>query len=220
MKHNDGPPIQQGLMNCLYIQGPQNAISESRLKNQTDDNPVSYEYREPDAHFQHIRQIHTYRKPNNTPQDLKKKQTQTRNFQEYWRLKYMVDYDCKTKEAVCILCGLRMRSLRSCTFQRHARRHPEFVHYAEETRNDLWKTWNKGERIYPLRHAGGSNSGINLWQDKMERQPRLPENPKETLNTEEYLAKQQEQIESVLKSTNSQHDGSCKAELHKQKSSL
>ncbi|XP_073461506.1 uncharacterized protein [Aquarana catesbeiana] len=204
VQHNDRLPVQQKAQKCLYAQQQQSTINESRVNNQTEYSTIqcSTHLKQPDS--QHI--WNTHRKKD-MPQLVLKKQKQMRNFQEHWRQKYLVDYDWKTEQAVCILCGLRMRSLRSCTLERHAqRRHPESVHYPEKTRNALLKTWNKEEHIYPLCHAGSTISDTNMCQEEMKSQPNWQENHEPSMNAEDYMAIQQEQIESVLKSTNSQHE--------------
>ncbi|XP_077324182.1 uncharacterized protein LOC143959436 isoform X2 [Lithobates pipiens] len=213
VQHNNRLPVQQKAQKCLYGQQQQSTINESSVSNQTEyytvqcstqcEDKESYTLlKQPD--IQHI--WNTHRKKD-MAQLVLKKQKQMRNFQEHWRQKYLVDYDWKTEEAVCILCGLHMRSLRSCTLERHAqRRHPESVHYPEKTRNALWKTWNKEKHIYPLCHAGSSINDTNMCQEEMEGQPNWHKNHEPTMNAEDYMAMQQEQIESVLKSTNSQRE--------------
>ncbi|XP_075426104.1 uncharacterized protein LOC142465738 isoform X2 [Ascaphus truei] len=82
-------------------------------------------------------------------QDGKKKR-QRRYFQDYWRHKFLVDYDWHTDGAVCLVCGQHLSTLRSSTFQRHAqRRHPESLCYPGETRKALWAAWNIGEATFP-----------------------------------------------------------------------
>uniref|UniRef100_A0A8C8VE74 Chromosome 11 open reading frame 95 n=1 Tax=Pelusios castaneus TaxID=367368 RepID=A0A8C8VE74_9SAUR len=67
-----------------------------------------------------------------------------RNFQEHWRLEYLMDYHGERRGLVCMVCGGALATLKMSTIKRHIRqRHPDSTLLSQQVKALIVEEWNR-----------------------------------------------------------------------------